>query len=76
MWIKQRLGLVVLEMHCLEIADFVVADWGPSLSLSPSNHFIRHRNRYNKHFESSQKLLKSSFVNEILKKVQRFLKSC
>ena len=30
----------------------------------------------NKHFESSQKLLKSSFVNKIFKKIQRFIKSC
>ena len=30
----------------------------------------------NKHFESSQKLLKLSIVNEIFKKIQRFLKSC
>ena len=30
----------------------------------------------NKHFESSQKLLKPSFVNEIFKKVHRYLKSC
>ena len=44
--------------------------WREDAEMEKNQNFSLNIIIYNKHFESSQKLLKSSFVNEIFKKIQ------